>query len=156
MLKVILTLIVTSLTSLISLSAMADTESYPTIYTVPVAESLAQYAVFPLADSKVVNDGTTLTVTYSLPQELTGTPMSVTLSGPVAGTTLSGPNADATCGKTDSLVSCKISYTGILINPNAVKQYLTAKYSDSQELGFRLQVAAIFANEPVGIVSFSR
>jgi len=156
MLKVILTLIVTSLTGLFCLSAVAGTESYPTIYTVPVAENLAQYAVFPLADSKIVNDGTTLTVTYSLPQELTGTPMSVTLTGPVAGTTLSGPNADATCGKTDSLVSCKISYTGITINANAVKQYLTAKYTDSQELGFRQQVAAIFENEPVGIVSFSR
>lgn len=139
-----------------ALHAIADKSSYPSVYTVPVSENLAQYAVFPLDDTQIVDDGTNVTVTYSLPLELTGTPMSVTLKGASSGTTLQGPNAQASCSKTDSLVSCKISYTDLPIDPNAVKQYLTSKYTNADEVGFREQVAGIFSSEPVGIVSFSR
>jgi hypothetical protein len=134
-------------------SAMAD--SSQVTYSVPVPENLAAYASFNIP-AQYTKTADSISVSYVLPQDLTGNQMTVQLQGSLSGTTLEGPNAQATCTDIQNMASCKITYTGLPLDLATTEQYLSSKYTNSTGLKYRQQVAAIFSSEPVGIITMPR
>jgi hypothetical protein len=129
-------------------------------YSVPVSEELAPYSQFTLSDFQSVRTGDQVTYTYTLPPELAGAgSQTVTMSGTIAPgqpTLLQGDLGSAACAlEADGQnVRCQVQYGNLQIDSSGVKAFLMSQSVGPTELAARLQVADLFAKEPVGVIFF--
>jgi hypothetical protein len=127
-------------------------------YSVPVPPELEPYASYPLDDVCWYSDGKTLSLGYTLPDELTGSKNPIVLTGEDTGQAtfkLAGDHGDADCSRGDSMsVSCRISYRKLNFDVDSVKQILSSEFPDPVQLTQRSAVSAVFRSDPIGVITF--
>jgi hypothetical protein len=150
-----------------SMSALFTSASFGAIYEVPVAQNLRPYAGFNIASPSVRRlqsaRGPVTVLRYNLPPELVGS------NGPSIemGTGnfeapqfhLHGPQGDADCIRSRSLangdsVACNVRFKNLNVQPESVKAFLQNRSTSAAEFQKRLQVAAEFFSDPVGILRY--
>ena len=129
-------------------------------YSLPVPAPLAQYSQFQFSAVQTTTDASHIVISYSLPAELTGNnETTIQLQGDFTKDqplVLQGDRASATCNGTQygEIGQCQITYRNLGLDSAAVSNFLSHSISDSAELQARLQVANIFASEPVGVLTY--
>jgi hypothetical protein len=140
---------------LMLLTSTAFADATEVTYTVPVQDpALQPYATFETDSGQIERQGNQVTLTYQLPQELTGTQTSVTMIGvEVPGEVtmdLSGPQANATC----TTSSCTIRYKNLNLDESKTRDFLLNKDISRDEFNGRMQVFRHFEGDPIGILHF--
>lgn len=129
-------------------------------YSLPVPPNLAQYAQFQLPAVENNPDSSHVELSYPLPQELTGNAaQTIQLKGEIVKgqpLVLEGDNASATCTITtyNAINQCQIVYRKLNLNSAAVASFISQQFTDPAEIQGRLQVANLFASEPVGVLTY--
>lgn len=123
-------------------------------YTVPTLDpQLSPYAHFEISDLRVEKGNGALRVTYSLPLELTGDPVTIELTGEESlhggRVRLRGELGKANCVG----ASCEVDYRHLPINRAAVTARLWDISETQEEFDARLQLAMEFEGNPIGIVN---
>jgi hypothetical protein len=145
------------------ITASAFATEYQATYTVPVEAALQPVSTFSLSQLTYENISGEVVLQYQLPVQLTGLPSrTVTFTGPANQTgpyvALSGPNGAANCnaapGATSNGFSCSMRMGQLQIDPASVSQVLKASSATPQELNARMQVAAQFGSDPIGVVQY--
>jgi hypothetical protein len=139
---------------MISLGAFAgeqeqDFEQYTSaaVYYVPVPQDLVRYSVFDVGGATVTETKDTVTIKYSVPEELTGAVNPIEISGkrvqdgPVM---LKGGLAVMECSADEDYSNCAVTYTGLRFEPEARTQLLKARAHSEEELNQRMQIAQRF------------
>jgi hypothetical protein len=132
-------------------SAHAETASYD----MPVSDpQLAPYAHFTTTYERSVDSQGQVTVTYLLPRELTGDPLTLNFSKTATAGEWTSQYGQMTCS-CDTNVSCKVSYDGLPIKQASVMSYLQSLHLSPSDLKARTQVAMAFLEgEPGGILTY--
>jgi hypothetical protein len=127
-------------------------------YTFPTTPEQQQYATFALNNFSVARSGNQVSVSYTLPRELVGSPnVAVNLSGTASDTQpfqVSGEQGSATCTNQSEHFTCNVTYTNLNTNLAKTNQFLRNNFSDPSELQIRMNIAASFASNPQGVVSY--
>jgi hypothetical protein len=138
----------------------AATASSTGQYSVPVSDPrLESQATHPVT-VKVQERAGIVRVHYDLPEQLVGSPLvGVDLEGvrTASGTlTLTGPMGTGTCQVTASVVHCDERFTDVSVNLEGVKQTAINEGLSAVETAKRVEVARIFAMDPIGILQSNR
>lgn len=139
-------------------------------YSVPVPSELASVATFKVQSVELSETANGLNVVYVLPPEIVGANaeaihlstagQDINRSVQQMNGSIATPNgmsriADASCSRhplNPKAVNCMIVYDSLTINDEAVSDFLGTEYQNSADLSKRREVAALFANEPIGIL----
>lgn len=126
------------------------------VYSVPVAPELEPYASYPVDDITLCWTGTAVHLGYSLPALLVGKKERVSFEGgwdPTSQTfALSSADGTATCTPSEPEWRCNEVFANIVVDLEEVAD--EAAGLDPAEVAARLEVAAQFANDPIGILDF--
>jgi hypothetical protein len=139
-------------------------------YSVPVSAELASFATFDIQNIELSEGANGLNISYRLPAEIVGSNSDVirlSRASSAGDGSLEkmvgsidrpqGPRviADASCSKhpfNPKKILCMIVYDALLIDSEQTTDFLSTEYQGSSDLSKRLQVAALFANEPAGVL----
>jgi hypothetical protein len=128
------------------------------VYEVPTQPELARAAEFPVDRVSWRVSAGSATLTYDLPKELLGKSLDLSFTGPIdaAGTaTLTGEAGSAECSTAARTIACREVLDGLSpLEPDleAVEQLAAKTYAGSAQ--DRIDVARLFSNDPIGIVTF--
>lgn len=126
------------------------------VYSVPVQdEKLKPYATFPSHAIEVKKSGDQVAIEYYLPGELVGTYTEINFEGTVksdGSAELTNPEGTMTCASLKAPFTCKMKYSNLKIDPQAVEKYLKTVSKSPEEFKARMIVAGGFGSDPVGIL----
>ncbi len=129
-------------------------------YTFPSDKSLGKYANWPLRVKNIVNNAKNISVTYLLPNNVTGhKTIEVTMKGTKqAGAffKISGLKGEGTCTESKKHITCLVKFKGLGINSKDVSKFLTKKFSDMTERTSRLKIAKAYSSEPIGVLMIEK
>jgi hypothetical protein len=132
------------------------------VYSVPIADTqLSRFAEFQLTSRLEKTEGTR-TLTYTFPEDLVGPSVKVQF------VETSEKLGDETIWKSSKGVAyclvpdggglkgttCRFEFNDSLFQNSNVSQFLQTKYANSPDLSSRLEVAARFENEPIGVMKY--
>lgn len=141
----------TLLLTLLSSAAFAQT------YEIPVDgnEDQARFARFQLQDLSVVQSDGMMTLTYSLPVEMTGLPNKIELTGTLDGSKfvpLAGKLGNALCDLSKS--TCRVHYKNLNLDADLALAHLESLHVSPEEIAAKISIGAQFRADPIGIVKF--
>ena len=126
------------------------------VYRVPVTDpALEPFATFQVDSEtygKAHNPGK---FTFVLPAELTGDAREFTLARDPNTPGLWMDQVTGHCRKTAKRLSCRVAFHDLKVDPALVASHLNAHGVDPAELKARLQVAAQFEHEPIGVITYT-
>ncbi len=126
-------------------------------YTVPVPAELEAFATFPNLPARYVQEGTQITVSYRLPEELVGNQTTViALRGEMKNPRefrLKGEHGDARCQSAHQRLNCIVEYKDLPIDERALGLFIEQKFPERVEQLARLEVARLFSGEPIGVIT---
>lgn len=126
-------------------------------YAVPVPPELQPYATYPVGDISLCSNGAGIELGYSLPALLVGRAERVSFAGAFDETTgafvLTSEDGTSTCVVQRPEWSCVEEFTGIVVDLDEVAK--ETEGLDAAEAAARLEVARLFANDPIGLLDFS-
>ena len=126
-------------------------------YEVPVDPSLAAAAVFAITKVDWRASGSEASLSYDLPRELVGKNVSVELTGSVDASGvahLAGGAGTADCASVGAVV-CHEVLSGLKpLQPDLAVVQSLAEASFAGSIQDRLDVARLFAGDPIGILTF--
>jgi len=132
------------------------------MYEVPVSPTLKPFASYPIHAIEFNIKGNQAFIGYHLPKELTGlTTSEIILKGEVgAGVSFEIKGTGGAAGvclkaTPEHKIFCRIKYDKLDFDLAARRKILRSEFTNPLELAARTQVARIFSNEPVGILSFN-
>ena len=130
-------------------------------YEVPVDDpALAHHAFFAVPDVHYVTTGSTVTLTYDFPEDLSGIfDQEVELTGPIdadGGATLSGPLGTGTCEVNAGVVRCVEHFTALPLDPDAARDRAVSYSALPDAVAARRAIIDRFVADPIGIVVFDR
>lgn len=125
-------------------------------YEVPVdGQEENRYATFEIQNFTVSRDSQKMTMSYSLPLEVTGLENLIELSGNFDGSDtiqLRGENAKAVCKLQES--TCRIRYHDLNFDSVLIEARLKALSLAPEEFKARLSVAQQFRADPIGFLKY--
>ena len=126
-------------------------------YQVPLAsEKFAHLATFEITNYQIItNDNGEKYMTYTLPNDLIGEDMTITLPlvSEVDGKKLfENEQGTADCTGQWIALDCGVIFKNLEINQNKVITHLVSKYGYNQETKNRYMVSRMFSNDPIGFV----
>lgn len=145
--------------SLLSLILLVGAPSFAATYSVPVEESLKNYAHFELEDFNIAEYEGAVTVKYKIPALLTGVDQVVEFGGkidPKAETNiLTGSNGVLNCTRElQEKYECKVQFKNLQFDHENAVLLINEASSSNSEFRSRLKVMKSFSSDPVGVLSY--
>lgn len=141
----------------VGLNSLGAVKSVSAIYEVPATADLVSYSRFPINVDVVTDEQNgTLTIRYTLPEEITGNNEALEFVGQQKKNgqyILEGIQGKAKCLGTSL---CEIEYVDSTMNFNWTRseELIRATSTSEQQLTARLQVACSFQSDPFGVIHF--
>jgi len=129
-------------------------------YTVPTNQDLASYATWKLKEVKLVKNDQTISVKYTMPEDLLES-QEVSMKGKVKSGApfffMTGDRVQAACSEMgpDSYV-CLLKFKKASNKFQEKEEHFKQLYSDSGEAHKRILVARSFAVDPIGILRIEK
>jgi hypothetical protein len=123
-------------------------------YEVPAPEEFKPYASFAVRFKSEEYDSGQRALTFPLPKELTGQQLSLAMAESGTPGRWTGDNVEADCQKIGRYFECRMSFSNLAINTEAVVEVLKQKYPLEADLARALELAERFKAEPAGILRY--
>ena len=147
------TLILFSTILILSLTSLAGLKE--ATYEVPTSQKdLKAASVFKIKKLAITQDiDNTTTVSYMVPEELTGIKNVIEFSGVLSnnGGDLTSEYGDLNCLSNNNQMMCTVRYQKLNFDSRLAKEIMTSKFQ-GQELINRLSVQDKFSTDPIGII----
>ena len=123
-------------------------------YEVPISGELSKFASYDVKFKS--NNYQTLpsTLSFPLPEELTGVPLSITMDRLGNSHVWKGENGEGTCAIEGRYLKCTMHFQDLSFDPVKLSAILTNSYPDSTERNAKALIAEKFQSEPVGILIY--
>lgn len=122
-------------------------------YEVPAPEELRAFSTFAVKFKANEYDNGERALTFPLPEELTGSPLSLSMKETSSGN-WEGDNVSANCAQTGRIFECKMTFENLPIDSAQVENVLKTKYPLEADLQRALELAERFKAEPAGILRY--